>query len=224
MQIDTQLLASLSEDVRQVLIRISALTDSASDMHELKADVSEQAALALSLLEDSTMCSMLLTGQLKLELEPVQLGSVLVSTLHQLYPLSKAHNCTIEFVKEGYLRPAYSDRRFVEIASRSLLRSLIESSSTQRTVKLSAYQSGNNTVFSIGDSSLDLSSVNISSLRSNKRFSAQPFPQISAGPLHGMYVAIAVLSELGTRLRIVSRKGSKELAATFTTTSQLALL
>lgn len=219
---DYKLLLGVIDDIKSSLIRLVAyceVDNNNSSFDDIRLEINK----SLSLLDDAVLCSLLMNGQLSLELEPVQLGSVLVDSMNSFYELARRHNCKLEFSKQGSLKPAYTDRRFSTLATRSMLRSLIESNEEDRIIKLKAYSSGNKTVLSFSDGINDFRDINTKSFIKS-RYSSQPAPVMGSGSMSGIYISTMILKELGTRLKVGKKLGDNQISASFLTTTQMALI
>lgn len=187
-----------------------------------------QATTALTLVDCYLLGLALAQGQMRLELEPVSLSSMLTSAAHELYYLARQHNIELEVQVAGKYGPVMANHRGLQAALVSLGYGLIGSGAQPdgryRHITLGAHRTPHGLVAGMYGDYEDLEAHEWRTALKLCGQASQPFNAVCAGSGAGLFVADTILRAMTTQLRVGRRQKEAGLAATFQPSRQLAFV
>lgn len=227
-----QLFLSLAEQMKLPLLQIvrgaelgALLGDTAGQL----AQVGTNADVALKLI-DGYLLSMRLAAEENqvLDYQSVSVSSVLYDTAEQLHPIAELYGVELELSLDGKYGPVLAHRQGLQSALVSLGYALIEalpaSSAPQLRLQLAAHRCRYGIVAGLY---ADIDHLTADALRQGRRLRGkahQPLPGLSHSGGAGVFVADAILSAIGARLKVSHHHRRAGLGAILQLNPQLQLV
>jgi len=215
-------LATLAQHVRQSLLQIAQYAQSGAGN---EPQIDAIARTTTKLLDCYILSSH--SQQLELAVEPVSLGSVLQDVLHQLTPIAKQHDCTMQFVSAGASQLVATNRVLTHAAFLSLGHSFIEAvhtdNSAQRTITFASRQYGGNQTAGVFSPDVTLNARALTQIRTLAGTATQQ-SGVVPGSSSGIIVADALLSRTSNQLYARKFQNIPGLAAAFIKNKQMQLV
>lgn len=227
-----RLFLSLAEQMKLPLLQIvrqaelGMLTGETAD--PLK-QVKTNADVALKLV-DGYLLSMRLAAeeQSMIEQESISISSVLYDTAEQLHPIAKLYGVDLELSLDGKYGPVTAHREGLQSALVSLGYALIEAlpatEAPQMRLQLAAHRCRYGIVAGLY---ADVDRLTTEALRQGRRLhgkARQPLPALSHCGGAGVFVADAILTAIGARLKVSHHHRRSGLGAVLQPNSQLQLI
>lgn len=227
-----QLFLSLAEQMKLPLLQILKqaelgvlLGNSTSHLKQIHVN----ADVAIKLI-DGYLLSMRLAAEeaYAIEQESVSISSVLYDTAHELHPIAELYGVHLELSLEGKYGPVTAHRAGLQSALVSLGYALIEalpaSNSPQLRLELAAHRCRYGIVAGLY---ADVDRLTAEALRQGRRLfgdTRQPLPALSHSGGAGVFVADAILSAIGARLKVSHHNKRSGLGAVLQANPQLQLI
>lgn len=227
-----QLFLSLAEQMKLPLLQIlkqaelGALLDCNSEFLD---QIHAQADVALKLV-DGYLLSMRLAAEeaYAIEQESVSVSSVLYDAAHELHPIAKLYGVDLELSLDGKYGPVTAHRQGLQSALVSLGYALIEalpaSSAPQMRLEIAAHRCRYGIVAGLY---ADVDRLTAEALRQGRRLygdARQPLPALSHTGGAGVFVADAILSAIGARLKVSHHNKRSGLGAVLQANPQMQLV
>jgi signal transduction histidine kinase len=188
-------------------------------------DLTSQAALQLV---DGYLLSMqVLRGQLKLELEPVSLASLLEEVRHRLADYAAAHGCKIELEVQGRYGPVMAHKRALESALLNLAYSFVEVSQAEDTaadIHLVVRKTAGGVSAGMYSAIESLSNDMLARARRLYGRARQPLSALGPNAGAGFFVADTLLGSMASHVQAARYHAMPGLSATFVQSRQLSLI
>ncbi len=226
-----QLFKSFAESLKLPLLQIAR----SAELSRIKGDVAplvqvESAADALNHLIDTYLISLgTQTNSDSLQLVPVSVGAVLHEAAHMLQASARAQSFDLELSIAGRYEPILAEPMGLQAALVSLGQVLLEAGSQQPrnkrgVITLAAHRTRSGIVAGMFS---NVDGLNAASLRRGQQLkgvASQPLNQLTSTNGAGVFIASSLLSTMSTGLRTARYQKLNGLAATFTSSHQLALV
>lgn len=227
-----QLFLSLAEQMKLPLLQILKQAELGvlignSSQHLKQIHVNADVALKLV---DGYLLSMRLAAEeaYSIEQESVSISSVLYDAAHQLHPIAELYGVSLELSLGGKYAPVVAHRAGLQTALVSLGYALIEalpaSNAPQMKLELAAHRCRYGIVAGLY---ADVDRLTAEALRQGKRLfgdTRQPLPALSHCGGAGVFVADAILSAIGARLKVSHHNKRSGLGAVLQPNPQLQLI
>lgn len=227
-----RLFLSLAEQMKLPLLQIvrqAELGTMLGDGQSTLRDVRASADVALKLI-DGYLLSMRLAAEENqlIEQESVSISSVLYDTAEQLHPIAKLYGVELDISVDGKYGPVNAHREGLQTALISLGYALIEalpaSDAPQMRLQLAAHRCRYGIVAGLY---ADVDRLTTEALRQGRKLygdARQPLPALSHCGGAGVFVADAILSAIGARLKVSHHHRRSGLGAVLQPNSQLQLI
>ncbi len=230
-----RLFLSLAEQMKLPLLQIlrqAELGMLTGDTAQPLTQVRTNADVALKLV-DGFLLSMRLAAeeQHEIEQESVSISSVLYDTAEQLHPIAKLYGVDLELSLGGKYGPVNAHREGLQSALVSLGYALIEAlpatngtEAPQMKLQLAAHRCRYGIVAGLY---ADVDRLTTEALRQGRRLrgsARQPLPALSHCGGAGVFVADAILSAIGARLKVSHHHNRSGLGAVLQPNAQLQLM
>lgn len=225
------LLHAVAEELKLPLLHIARSAELArltgNSLEETLRNVQMSADSALELVDSYMLGIELADEQQSLVLEPVSASSILYDTVQDLQDIAKRYNVELELDINGSYGPVMAHRDGLKAALFSLGAAFIEGqplSSHHRVITIAAHRVKTGIMAGIYGDSL----VSPEQLRSAYKLYSQqvrqPFSQLSANSLAGVFVARSILQAMAADLKAVRYHKQVGLAALLQPSRQLLLV
>lgn len=227
-----QLFLSLAEQMKLPLLQILKQAELGALLGENRLQlegVRANADVALKLI-DGYLLSMRLAAETvyDIEQEPVSLSSVLYDTAQELHPIAELYGVRLELALDGKYRPVTAHRQGLQSALVTLGYALIEAlpatDAPQLKLELAAHRCRYGIVAGLY---ADVDRLTAEALRQGRRLigeTRQPLPALSHSGGAGVFVADAILSAIGARLKVSHHNKRSGLGAVLQANPQLQLV
>lgn len=227
-----RLFLSLAEQMKLPLLQIvrqAELGAMTEDGLEQLSRVRVNADVAIRLV-DGYLLSMRLAAEERhmVEMESVSVSSVLYDTAQQLHPIAKLYGVDLELSVDGKYGPVSAHREGLQSALVSLGYALIEalpaSNAPQMKLQLAAHRCRYGIVAGLY---ADVDRLTADALRQGRRLhgdTRQPLPALSHVSGAGVFVADAILSAIGARLKVSHHQRRSGLGTVLQSNHQLQLV
>lgn len=227
-----QLFLSLAESMKLPLLQIlkqaelGALVGNSADH---LAQVRVNADVAIKLV-DGYLLSMRLAAEegYDFEQESVSISSVLYDTAQQLHPIAKLYGVNLELSLDGKYGPVMAHREGLQSALVTLGYALIEAlpatDAPQMRLELAAHRCRYGIVAGLY---ADVDRLTADALRQGRKLfgdTRQPLPALSHCGGAGVFVADAILSAIGARLKVSHHNRRSGLGAVLQPNPQMQLI
>ncbi len=210
------LLALLSEELKQSLVSIAQLSEMQTSPHLISA----QAKTALSTIDSVLLYQRIHSGQTSLQLEPVHVGSTIHTVAQNMEPLMRAAGCRTELHIQHGLSPIDADKRLLESALHSLWQALLQAITEPTDIICQARKTSRGIRVSLHTNESGIKEIQ---LAGQNMKSSQPIAGL-AGPATDLLVAQGLFALLGTTLNKAPRATVSGLGATLQTSRQLQMV
>ncbi len=227
-----RLFLSLAEQMKLPLLQIlrkAELGALSGNPAESLEQVRANADVALKLV-DGYLLSMRLAAEegYETEQESVSISSVLYDTAHQLHPIAQMYGVELELSMDGKYGPVTTHREGLQNALVTLGYALIEAlpatNAPQMKLQLAAHRCRYGIVAGLY---ADVDKLTTEALRQGRRLQGmarQPLPALSHCGGAGVFVADAILSAIGARLKVSHHHNRSGLGAVLQPNPQLQLI
>lgn len=227
-----RLFVSLAEQMKLPLLQIlrqAELGVLTGQTAEPLSNVRTNADVALKLI-DGYLLSMRLAAQesYEIEEESVSVSSVLYDAAHELHPIAQLYGVELELSLGGKFGPVSAHREGLQSALVSLGYALIEalpaSEAPQMKLQLAAHRCRYGIVAGLY---ADVDRLTTEALRQGRKLhgsARQPLPALSHCGGAGVFVADAILTAIGARLKVSHHHRRSGLGAVLQPNSQLQLI
>jgi hypothetical protein len=227
-----QLFLSLAEQMKLPLMQILKQAELGSLQGKISPELEQvrvNADVALKLI-DGYLLSMRLAAEeaYAIEHESVSVSSVLYDAAHQLHPIARLYGVELELSVGGKFGPVNAHREGLQNALVTLGYALIEalpaSNAPQLRLQLAAHRCRYGIVAGLY---ADADRLTTEALRQGRRLfgaSRQPLPALSHCGGAGVFVADAILTAIGARLKVSHHNRRSGLGAVLQSNPQLQLV
>lgn len=227
-----RLFLSLAEQMKLPLLQIVRQAELGALIGDGQAQLGQvrvNADVALKLI-DGYLLSMRLAaeGYEGMEQESVSISSVLYDTAQQLHPIAKLYGVDLELSLDGKYGPVTAHREGLQTALVSLGYALIEalpaSEAPQLRLQLAAHRCRYGIVAGLY---ADVDRLTTDALRQGRKLygdARQPLPALSHCGGAGVFVADAILTAIGARLKVSHHQRRSGLGAVLQPNAQLQLI
>lgn len=211
------------------IVRQAELGAMTEDGLEQLSRVRVNADVAIKLV-DGYLLSMRLAAEERhmVEQESVSVSSVLYDTAQQLHPIAKLYGVDLELSVDGKYGPVSAHREGLQSALVSLGYALIEalpaSNAPQMKLQLAAHRCRYGIVAGLY---ADVDRLTADALRQGRRLygdTRQPLPALSHAGGAGVFVADAILTAIGARLKVSHHQRRSGLGTVLQSNHQLQLI
>lgn len=217
---------ALADELKLPLIQIARsaelaeLDEPARQLHTIEAT----AGNALRLIDGYLLVRSI--GQQQLDLVPVSVTATLYDVAQGLYEMSKLYDTDIDIEVKGSLGRVMADQLALRTALMSLTYTFLSGGVKGRRQKLTllAQQTKEGITAGVLSNHAHLSAEDLQQARKLYGQAQQPAGGITQNSGFGLYVADSLFSAMHTPLRVVKAGNKTGIAATMTTSRQLALL
>jgi hypothetical protein len=224
-----QMKLPLMQILRQAELGELTSLSSRSGSGEYLAQVRVNADVALKLIDGYLLSMRLAADEFDAApLESVSVSSVLSDAAHELHPIAKIYGVDLELSLDGKFGPVTANREGLQSALVSLGYSLIEalpaSNAPQMRLQLAAHRCRYGIVAGLY---ADVDGLTAEALRQGRRLfgeSRQPLPALSHCGGAGVFVADAILTAIGARLKVSHHNRRSGLGAVLQANPQLQLV
>ena len=227
-----RLFLSLAEQMKLPLLQILRQAelgvisgDTAGSLEQTRT----HADVALKLI-DGYLLSMRLASEeaYEIEQEPVSVSSILYDTAHQLHPIARMYGVDLELSVDGKYGPVTAHREGLQSALVSLGYALIEAlpatEAPQMKLQLAAHRCRYGIVAGLY---ADVDRLTTEVLRQGRKLQGtarQPLPALSHCGGAGVFVADAILTAIGARLKVSHHHRRSGLGAVLQPNMQMQLI
>lgn len=223
-----RLFVSLAEQLGEVYVQISHLSELALEQHDMQAlrQIAVISGTAMK-LTDGYVKSMRAGGEVELNLEPVSVNSLLHEAEKALRPFAREHNVQLEIADMPRLEPVLCDRSFMHSALVCLGQVFVVAESAHEEpmpVRLDAYRTRGGIVTGIYSKNTVMNSP---ALRKARKFFGQveqPMSLLVAGAATGVFVADTLLGAMQTELHVARHRSHVGLGTTLQRCNQMQLV
>lgn len=227
-----RLFLSLAEQMKLPLLQIvrqAELGLMAPDKQSPLSQVRANADVALKLI-DGYLLSMRLAAEeaSMMEYESVSISSILYDTAEQLHPIAKLYGVDLDISLDGKYGPVTAHREGLQTALVSLGYALIEAlpatEAPQMRLQLAAHRCRYGIVAGLY---ADVDRLTTEALRQGRKLygdARQPLPALSHCGGAGVFVADAILTAIGARLKVSHHHRRSGLGTVLQPNSQLQLI
>jgi hypothetical protein len=195
---------------------------------EYLAQVRVNADVALKLIDGYLLSMRLAAEEYAVSQESVSISSVLNDAAHELHPIARIYGVDLELSLDGKFGPVTANREGLQSALVSLGYSLIEalpaSNAPQMRLQLAAHRCRYGIVAGLY---ADVDRLTADALRQGRRLfgdTRQPLPALSHCGGAGVFVADAILSAIGARLKVSHHNRRSGLGTVLQANPQLQLV
>lgn len=193
---------------------------------EVKA-TQTQADIALRLVDSYLLGLDLIDQQMEIALEPVPIAALLYDIAHELTPIAKQNNTTIELDVAGKYGQIMGHAAGLRAALYGLgsVMSEIPLDTSLRSIKIAAHKRPTGIVVGVYSGAAEqMQSALAGARQAQKQYRRQSLVGMSSGSGAGVLVADAIFSAMNTSLRAGRYKKKQGFAATFMQSQQLQLV
>lgn len=187
------------------------------------------AADALNHLIDTYVLSLQLQTGPATVLVPVSVGAVLNEVAHTLQDRAQAHSCDLELSIAGKYEPIMAEPLGLQAALVSIGQVLLEAGDQQvpkkrAVITLAAHRTKQGIVAGMFSDIQGLDTASLRRAQTMRWQAGQPLNQLVSSNGAGMFIASSLLSTMSSGLRVARHQKLNGLAATFSSSHQLALV
>ncbi|HSX27789.1 MAG TPA: hypothetical protein VLG25_03335 [Patescibacteria group bacterium] len=225
---DGRLLRAMAEQLKAPILQIARQLEFEGQQNESLAELSEQAEVALNLLDSYLLSTELHLAKEPLELEPVAISSMLYDTAHNLSNIAGQYNCQVELQLSGKYEPVLAHKKSLGAALTTLGYSFIEAQNIENladktVITLAAHRTRYGIIAGIYGEQEGLSK---DIYRRAKKLYGRAHQSLSISPSTGagVFLADALLASMSSHLHVSHHKNLSGLAATLLSSSQMSLV
>ena len=213
---------SLALQLQQALLQISQYAQGST----VDATAIETTARRTLDLIDCYLAGSCAPNQLKLQLEPVALGSIMQDAMHQLYPAARQYGCQLWLKSAGKTDLVYTDKSLAKLAFVGLGHSLIEEAANRdasRRVVFAIKPHRNGPMAGVFSPGMAIRSRSLHQLKALRGQATRQSGDFS-GTATGVVLADKLLDRIDRQLFATSFQRLKGFAVTFDKSTQLQIV
>jgi hypothetical protein len=231
-QMRQMLLRSIAEQLKLPMLYIARQAELSRADETVSFDTLDNmqanAEMALRLIDSYILGFDLAAKQLALELEPVPLTAVLYDVAHDLTPIARQRNTTIELTldsKQGEVMANSQGLAAALYSMGSVLSEVCAEKNGKGTLHIAAHRAAHGIVTGIYTDGIDNIQTTIYQARKlRQNFVRQPYLKLCAGSGAGIFIADTIFTYMNARLRAGRLHGKHGLAATLEPSRQMQLV
>ncbi len=220
-----RLLLALAEELKTPLLQIAREAEVMRMVHNKNLPVIEQSSRMALKLIDGYMLG--LDDQQSLELEPLNISSVLYESAHELSSAAKQLDVELKVSIKNKYGPIMAQREHLQAAFTMLgyqALSQSDQATSSHAITLGAHRSKHGIVAGVYSSSANFSADTFRRAQAFTGTARQTYPNASHSNGAGMMLADALFQSMSVALKVSRHQNQPGLAATFLPSAQLMLV